>query len=103
MNIKKAFKKLVSRKKGKNKDQKKQAYSNIVSFTDIDGKPLKARVKIISDKSFLYLSDEDEKEKVLFDQDAAVFLSAILSDFVENGNLNKMEEILKTPEESEEQ
>lgn len=103
MNIKNAIRKLVDKKKNKKKQKKSQSYTNIVTFTDIDGKVMKARVKTISDKAFLYISDAEEKEKFLFDQDAAIFLSAILSDFVENGNLNKVEEILKPTEESEEQ
>ncbi len=102
MNIKKAFRKIISRKKSKKSTKRLQEYTNIVTFTDIDGNIIKAQVKTISDRSFLYLSDNDEKVKFLFDADAAVFLSAILSDFVENGNLNKVEEILKQTNESEE-
>lgn len=102
MNIKKAFRKIIGIKKGKKNTKRLQEYTNIVTFTDIDGKTIKAQVKTISDRSFLYISDDDEKVKFLFDADAAVFLSAILSDFVENGNLNKVEEILKQTNESEE-
>jgi lysyl-tRNA synthetase class II len=84
-------------KKKKAKENKLNiVYTNEITFTDIDKNSITIKVREAGDKSFLYLYDSNEKKSLVFDQDAAYFLISILTDYAENGNLNKIEEILET-------
>ena len=91
------IKKVVANKKAKNQKQKLNiTYTNEITFLDIDKHEINIKIRNAGDKNFLYLH-VDNKELV-FDQDAAYFLISILTDYAENGNLNKIEEILETEE-----
>ena len=55
------------------------------------------KVRNAGENNFLYIT-LNGKEEIVLDQDAAYFLISIITDYAENGNLNKIEKILETEE-----
>ena len=78
------------------KQNSKVTYTNRISFTDADKQEIKVEVKTFGESNnMLYVSDVDGKTIFAFNTETAIFLGSILSDYIENGNLNKIEQILK--------
>ena len=100
------FKGLFKRKKNKQKNPLgylKKNYTNEITIQDIDHREIQFKVRDVgNDRTFLIITDLKTKEEMVFDFDAAIVLNAIITDYVENGNLNKVEEIF-TQQEQEDQ
>lgn len=102
--IKKLFRK--NKKDNNPLEYLKKKYTNSVEIFDIDKRKITIKIRDVgNDRFFLIIENEDGKSFV-FDQDSASFLGAIISDYVENGNLNIIEDILQeakddTPNEGE--
>lgn len=80
----------------------KKNYTNEITIQDIDHKNISIKVRDVgNDKTFMIITDLKTKEEMVFDFDAAIVLNAIITDYVENGNLNKVEEILDQAEKEE--
>lgn len=92
------LKSLFKKKQKKETQRLPRKYTNKVAFTDIENNVINVQVREIGDRSFLYVLADNGKTELAFDIDAATLFSAIISDFVENGNLNKVEEIFETEE-----
>ena len=54
-----------------------------------------------NDKTFLIITNMKTKEEMVFDFDGAIVLNAIITDYVENGNLNKVEQIFSEQEQED--
>lgn len=93
------IKKVLPNKKVKKPEQKLDiTYTNEITFLDIDQHTVNIKVRSVGEKTFLYIHGKSKDDEIILDQDAACFLNAILTDYVENGNLNKVEEVLETEE-----
>lgn len=99
------FSKLFNRKSKKPQNPLgylKKKYTNQITIQDIDHKDIQFKVRNVgNDRTFLIITDVKTKEEMVFDFDAAIVLNAIITDYVENGNLNKIEEILGEEEQEE--
>lgn len=73
----------------------KKKYTNEITIQDIDHKEIQFKVRNVGeDRTFLIIKDLKTNGEMVFDFDSAIVLNAIITDYVENGNLNKIEEIL---------
>lgn len=73
-------------------------YTNEITFLDVEQKEVVVKVRSVGKQTFLYIQNTKGEFAIVLDADAAYFLSSIMADYAENGNLNKIEEILKTEE-----
>jgi len=101
------FKRLFKRKKKEAQNPLgylKKNYTNEITIQDIDHKEVQFKVRDVgNDRTFLIITDLKTKEEMVFDFDSAIVLNAIITDYVENGNLNKVEEIFSEEQEEEQQ
>jgi len=101
------FKGLFKRKKNKQQNPLsylKKNYTNEITIQDIDHREIQFKVRDVgNDRTFLIITDLKTKEEMVFDFDAAIVLNAIITDYVENGNLNKVEEIFSEEQQEEQQ
>lgn len=82
----------------------KKNYTNEITIQDIDHREIQFKVRDVgNDRTFLIITDLKTKEEMVFDFDAAIVLNAIITDYVENGNLNKVEEIFSEEQQEEQQ
>ena len=82
----------------------KKNYTNEITIQDLDHREINIKVRDVgNDKTFLIITNMKTKEEMVFDFDGAIVLNAIITDYVENGNLNKVEEIFSEEQEEEQQ
>lgn len=80
----------------------KKNYTNEIQIEDIDHKKITIKVRNVgNNKTFLIL--ESDKASWTFDKDLTVFFSAILSDYIENGNINQIENVMEEVKKEEDQ
>ena len=98
------FSKLFKKKQKQNNPlgYLKKNYTNEITIQDIDHKNISIKVRDVgNDKTFMIIKDLKTKEEMVFDFDSAIILNAIITDYVENGNLNKVEEIFSEQQEED--
>ena len=80
----------------------KKNYTNEITIQDIDHREVSIKVRDVgNDKTFMIITNLKTNEEMVFDFDAAIVLNAIITDYVENGNLNKVEEIFSQQEQED--
>lgn len=80
----------------------KKNFTNEITIQDLDHREINVKVRDVgNDKTFLIITNMKTKEEMVFDFDGAIVLNAIITDYVENGNLNKVEQIFSEQEQED--
>lgn len=75
--------------KSENTDQ----YKNAASFTDYNKKTVFVSVKLVKNKPFLFISDE--QVEFVFDKDSAALLMLLINDYITSNSFINFESFIK--------
>ena len=81
--------------KRNSKPKKAIKYANNVSFVDTDNHRVNIEVKQFGNdkKTLLFISNDKKNVNISLDKETSTLLIAVLSDYIENDNLNNIENI----------